>query len=284
MYPAISCRTRRGMALVAVLWIVAALSIIATGLTRSIRLEGRVVAQARQGVEAQALGDGAIQIVLQALTADPQPLRRLTVAAVSYRGVSMQVEVMPLNGLIDINMAGMPLLQRLFTVAGGLSPEVAQTTAQAVIQARENRDARGVAQRFESEEDLLLVPGIDYDLYARLIGLITADLRGSGRVNPLAAPLEVLAVLAGGDVALAAQIASLRDAGQAGVDTSALDGSLVDTSVSRRMRVQALVPMADGAYVRVSRSVDLNARALNGAPWHTFRTSSGIDRVDGKKR
>lgn len=261
----------RGMALLAVLWLVAALSIIASGITRTIRAESRAMVQARQQVEAQALGDGAIQMALQALVAGNQPLARMTWTEVAYRSVRMQVQAMPLNGLIDINTAGLPLLERLLVVAGGLSAEAAQATAQSIVQTRERRDARGGTQRFEAEEDLLRVPGVDYDLYARLESLLTADLQGSGRVNPLAAPVEVLAVLAGGNTASAAQIATARDAGQVGVDTTALDGSLLDASVSRRIRVQARVPLADGGYVRVSRNVDLNARTPNGAPWHTFR-------------
>lgn len=272
------------MALLAVLWIVAALSIIATGITRSLRQEGRAISLARQEVQAQALGDAAIQIVLQALRANRQPLTRAAIADISYQGVAMQVQLMPLNGLIDINAASAPLLQRLFAVAGGLAPDAALALAQAVVQVRQQPGARGGARRFEAEEDLLRVPGIDYDLYARLAGLLTADLRGSGRVNPLAAPVEVLAVLAGGDIAQARQIAAARDAGQVGVDTSALDAGLLDTSASRRLRVQARVPLADGGFMRVSRSVDLDARTADGAPWLTFRTATALEPVNRNNR
>ena len=282
MAPLHGLAARNGIALIAVLWIVAALSIIATGITGALRQESRTMAKARQEVEAQALGDGAIQIALQAVIASNQPIRGMEQTEVTYRGAVMQVQVMPLNGLIDINAAGLPLLERLFTVAGGVPPDAAQALAQSVVQMRGQRDARGAPQRFEAEEDLLRVPGIDYDLYARLSTLLTADVRGSGRVNPMAAPVEVLAVLAGGNIGVAMQIASSREAGQIGVDTSALDGSLLDTSTVRLFRVQARVPMADGSFVRVSRSVDLNARARDGAPWHTFRTSTDVEPVHRK--
>ncbi|WP_227001365.1 general secretion pathway protein GspK [Pulveribacter suum] len=271
------------MALVAVLWIVAALSVIATGLTQSLRLESRTVAHARQEAQAQALGDAAIQMTLQALLAGNQPVARLTRVEVSFHDVPMQVEVMPLSGLVDINRAAVPLLQRLFHVAGGLSPDAAEAAARAVVQAREQRDGKGAPRRFEAEEDLLRVPGIEYDLYARLSGLFTADLQGSGRVNPLAAPLEVLVVLAGGNKAMAAQMAARRDAGEAAVDTTALDPALIDAALSRRLRVQATVPMADGGFVQVARSVDLSARSPDGAPWHTFRMTSTVGRAYGGK-
>jgi len=272
-----------GMALIAVLWMVAFLSIVATGITRSIRLETRTAALAWQKTEAQALGEGAVQIALQALTAKPQPLNQMTQAEITYRGVAMQVQVTPLNGLVDINAAGSVLLEKTFAIAGGLPAQAAQAAAQAVIEARQRRDAQGRVQRFEAEEDLMQVPGIDYDLYARLAPLLTADLSGSGRVNPLAAPVEVLAVLSGGNAGAAAQIAASRDAGAVGVDTSSLDGSLVDNASTRTLRLQARVPMADGTIVRVSRSVDLSARTTDGAPWHTFRTSTSVESLPSKK-
>lgn len=272
-----------GMALIAVLWMVAFLSITATGITRSIRLETRTASLAWQKVQAQALGEGALQVALQALTAKPLSLNQLTLAEITYGGVSMQVEVMPLNGLVDINSAGAALLEKTFTVAGGLPVQAAQAAAQAVIETRQRRDAQGREQRFEAEEDLLQVPGIDYDLYARLAPLLTADLRGSGRVNPLAAPIEVLTVLSGGNAGVAAQIAAGRAAGTVGLDTSALDGSLIDNASTRSLRMQARVPMADGTIVRVSRSVDLEARTTDGAPWHTFRTSTSVEPLPRQK-
>ncbi|MFN7043202.1 MAG: general secretion pathway protein GspK [Acidovorax temperans] len=270
------------MALIAVLWMVAFLSITAMSITRSIRLETRAAALAWQEVQAEALGDGALQIALQTLTATPQTVSQMTQAEITYQGVTMQVEIMPLNGLVDINSAGPVLLERTFTVAGGLSEQAAQAAAQAVIEARNRRDAQGREQRFEAEEDLLQVPGFDYDLYARLAPLLTADLRGSGRVNPLAAPVEVLTILSGGNAAAAAQIAVGRNAGAVGVDTSSLDGSLIDNASTRTLRLQARVPLVDGTVVRVSRSVELSARTTDGAPWHTFRTSTNVEPLPRK--
>lgn len=267
----------RGIALVAVLWMVAALSIIATGITRVIREEARMMSIARQTVQAQALGDAAIQIALQRLAADNRPILRTGQSDVTYGGVTMAVEVMPLNGLIDINAAPPPLLARLYTIAGGLAPGAGDALAQATVEARERRSVQGRQNRFEAEEDLLRVPGVTYDLYARLSGLITADLRSAGRVNPMAAPLEVLTVLAGGNAAAASLIVSKRDSGQDGIDTTALDPGSLDAGSVRRLRIQARVPTSDGTWLRVTRFVDLNARTRDGAPWHTFRTSTSVE-------
>ena len=60
-----NCRTYNGLALVAVLWIVAALSIMVTGAMHSVRSELRLVSHVRQSVEAAAKGEAAMQLVLQ---------------------------------------------------------------------------------------------------------------------------------------------------------------------------------------------------------------------------
>lgn len=267
------------MALIAVLWMVAALSVMVTGLTRSIRSEARMMSLSRQSVEAQALGDGAIQIALQSIVASNQRITQWAQTEIIYRGVSIEVQAIPLNGLIDINSASLPLLAGLFSVAGGLSPDAAQAASQAVVQARETPDAKGARQRFEAEEDLLRVPGIDYDLYARLAPLLTADVRGSGRVNPLAAPVEVLTVLTGGNHGAALAIAAKRQSGQPGVDTSAVAPAFVELGAVRQLRIQARVPMPDGSVVRVARNVEPGANPLDGAPWQTFRTFHGVEPV-----
>lgn len=277
--PSRAARPARGMVLIAVLWIVASLAIIVTGVTRTIREEARMMALARQDVQAQALGDAAIQVALQTIVANNTPINRMLQSEIQYRGVVMQVRAMPLNGLIDINSAPVPLLAKAYAVAGGLPAAQAEALAQATVQMREQRGPTGLQERFEAEEDLLKVPGIGYDLYARLFPFVTADLRGRGLVNPLAAPVEVLTILAGGNAAAASAIAAKRDAGEPGVDMTALDGAFLDSSAVRRIRMEARVPMADGIWMRVSRSVDLTSRSRDGAPWYSFRTGSSVEPV-----
>ena len=271
---------QRGMVLIAVLWMVAALSILVTGMTRSVREEVRTLALARQSVEGTAWGDAAIGLVLQEMVSRPaNAVTTLVKAQTVYRGASIEVEVVPLNGLIDLTSAPEALLANLYAVAGGLPAQSASVLAQATVQTRGQRDAHGMQKRFEAPEDLLQIGGVDYPLYARLSGLVTADLRGAGKVNPLAAPLGVLTVLAAGNAEVANRIAQGRASGAAAVDTTALDAALVQSTFVRRFRLQARVPLADGTLLNVSRSVDLNVRGRGGVPWHTFHTSHGIDPV-----
>lgn len=268
----------RGVALIAVLWIVAALTIIVVGISRTVRDEVHLVSAERQRVIAAALGDAAIHLVLQGMVSQPTPVNRLTYVDVAYRGVPIRVQIMPLNGLIDINRAAAALLGRLYEVAGGLAPEAAQSLAQTTIETRERKGALGRSERFESIEDLLRVQGVDYGLYAKLTGFVTADALGGGRVNPMAAPEAVLVVLANGDAVVAGRIARARELGQDGIDTTALDASFTDTSSVRRYRIEARVPLEDGAWLRSSRTVDLGSGMREGMPWRTFYTERSLER------
>ena len=268
---------QQGVVLIAVLWIVMALSIIVTGLSRSVRDEAKMLSMARQGAQASALGDAAIQLVLQQMAVDAKPVDRVTTVQVPYQGRQMDVQVMPLNGLVDLNSAKTPLLARLLTVAGGLPESAAEPLAQAIVDYREQRTAQGALRRFEASEDLMRVPGVSYDLYARLSGLVTADIRSGGAVNPLAAPPAVLQVLAGGNAQLAQQIDSQRQSGQAGIDMTGLDATFIGSGTVRRYRLQARVPVADGGSFLVTRYVDINPRSRDGLPWTTFHMQREVE-------
>ena len=268
---------QQGVVLIAVLWIVMALSIIVTGLSRSVRDEAKMLSMARQGAQASALGDAAIQLVLQQMAVDAKPVDRVTTVQVPYQGRQMDVQVMPLNGLVDLNSAKTPLLARLLTVAGGLPESAAEPLAQAIVDYREQRTAQGASRRFEASEDLMRVPGVNYDLYAKLSGLVTADIRSGGAVNPLAAPPAVLQVLAGGNAQLAQQIDSQRQSGQAGIDMTGLDATFIGSGTVRRYRLQARVPVADGGSFLVTRYVDINPRSRDGLPWTTFHMQREVE-------
>lgn len=269
---------QRGVALIAVLWIVAALSIIVTGLVKAQRDEIRSVSTARQALEASALGNAAIQLVLQRQSASNEPVTRLARVDVTYGSHALAVQIMPLNGLIDLNRAPVDLLTALFLVAGGADAGRAAALAQSVAAAR-TAETGGGHMRFEAPEDLLQVPGIDYELYARLAPLLTTDAGGSGLVNAMAAPLEVLLVLAGGNAAEAARIAAERDAMRPGVDTTRLNAAFIDAAASRRWRLQARVPMADGKVAVVTRSVQPTPAPTSPAPWRILQADERFEPV-----
>ena len=268
---------KSGMVLVAVLWIVAALSVIVTGMIHSVRAEVKQVSAASQIAQGGAWGGAAITVVLQSLSAPPTPPSSLTVAEVQFQGLSIPVRAMSLNGLIDLNTASPVLLEKLFLVAGELPAPQASAMAEMVRATRTRADPQGRAQRLESVEDLLRVTAMDYDTYAKVADLVTTDARGNGRVNLTAAPLGVLRVLAGGNLELAKRLFQGAQAGAVGLDTSALDSALVDNAPSRRYLVQARVPLPDGVWLLVSRWVDMNGGKADGLPWRVFHAENRLE-------
>ena len=265
---------QRGVAMVAVLWVVAALSILVTGLVQTQRDEIRSASSSRLRLQADAVGQGAIVLAVQALLARGRQPDRLSRTTIAYDGVEVVVEMQPFSGMVDINLAPAPLLAALFAVNGGLDTASSERLAAAVVAARDARPAEP-PPRFKAPEELLNVQGIHYDLYARLAHLVTTDSSGSGRINPLAASQGVLLLLAGGDQGLASQVAANRDAGVAGMDTTGLQTAFTDSSESGRLRFKAFVPLPDGS-VAVVRDIDISPVAEGMAPWRTLRAHTPV--------
>lgn len=262
----------------AVLWMVAALSIMVVGMSYGVRGETRKASLSRQGVVLGGLGTAAIHLVLQEMLSSPEPITRLSYKDVPYRDRLIRVEILPINGLIDINNAPEPLLAKLISIQGGMEFEQALNLARKTIDIRSEKDPSGQNRGFESVEDWLKVPGIDYALYARMKGLITVDLFGvgSGRVNALAAPREVLMVLTSGNVGQAERIAADRDAGQPGIDTTMLDTADIDTASTNRYRITARVPASTDTQLWTTQTVDLTAVKRDGLPWRLFHAERRV--------
>ncbi len=273
--------TQCGVALIAVLWLVAAMSLIITGIVQSVRSEIRTVGVQRQAVIANALADAGILLALQNLQVQQkEPGAAIQLIPVQFEGLSAQVSVQPLNGLIDINNAAPLLLADLYRYAGGLSADAAQAMAQATVESRQFKNEKGVAQGFEAIEDLLRVPKMTYDLYVKVASLVTADLKdGSGRVNALAAPAGVLQVLTGGDVVRAASLAARRTADLNVMDTSFLKPEHIEMAPSRTLRLQVQVDLADGAAAQRAWLVYWGADPRSGLPWRVLGTQQSMQRA-----
>lgn len=268
----------RGMALIMVLSIVAALSIVATGLLTTIKGEIRLVGHQKRMLVAGALADAAIRRVLQDITAlRPVVVRNIYIDE-PISGQNVSVVIKPLGGLIDINQAPESLLVFLFQHAAKQAADRSALLARAVVDARTRPDSQGRPQGFDAPEDLLQVPGIDYPLYATIADLISADL-GSSRVNPHAAKPEVLTVLLGGNAALASQLASVRDRSPLLMDTSQFNPAFIDTSPATAVQVVARVSLADGATLVRTWFVNLAPSLQTGLPWQTLGTTRHVEPV-----
>jgi len=280
-------RRQQGLALVAVLWIAAALMITATGVVYAVRGEVRSVASFREMALAGAVGDAGVLLVARELVASPKQEGRLQQYDTQFEQSAVSVRVVPLTGLIDLNAAAEPMLTDLIAVAGGVERSQAAPLAQRIIDWRDADEqphpqgaedaayaAAGSPFRtrggpFESPEDLLQVLGIDYDLYSRLRPLITVHFRGAGRVDPAAAPLSVLRVLASGNEQIALDYANAREASGALADTTRFPVAYIARAQTPRYLIEAAVHLSNGARLVTRKVLDL-ATAADGLPWQTL--------------
>lgn len=272
---------RRGVALIAVLWLVAAMGLIITGVVQAVRSEARTIGLQRQALAASALADAAILLAIQGMDAQKTELPiTIQTIQVQFEGRISDVSVRPLNGLIDINNASALLLADLYHYAGGMDPGSAQALAQATIDARQTKNVKGTALGFHSIEDLLRVSGMTYDLYAKIKSLITSDLiTASGRVNPMAAPLGVLQVLSGGDVSRAAIFAANRDANPNLMDSSFFKPDHIEMTTSDSLQFQVGIGMPDGGLLSKAWRVSWSTDPRSGLPWHVLGSQQSVQRM-----
>ena len=77
---------QQGVALIAVLWIVAALAIVVAGISYSVRSELRQVAVSRDMVQAKARAEAAMVLVLQQMSSSDKRPNRVVNTNVAYEG------------------------------------------------------------------------------------------------------------------------------------------------------------------------------------------------------
>ena len=266
----------RGMALVAVLWIVAALSVMALALAGTARVQVRAASVQRSAASVQAVGEAVTALALQAQLAQPPQQAGAQHIQMQWQGVPMSVSITPLDGFIGLNGASAELLAAVLQSVGAGN---AQALAEAIVTWRDGADMppeeRRQPRRFEAVEDLMLVPGMDYALYARIAPLVSADAAGS-TVDARSAPPEVLRALAGGqDARVDAYVAQRA---QPGADASFLNPAFAGAAGRAGMfyRVHVGVPLGEGTIARFECDVALRADTQRRLPWSVLRQSLHI--------
>ncbi len=176
----------RGSALLAVLWVSAALAAIAFSLSSTVRGESDRVSTGVDGLRAYYLAAGGIQratyeLLWSVQTPDKRPIPRgATHVDYLFPAGNVHVDLIPEAAKIDVNSAPPELLYRL-GVALGLDPEKAREIALAIA---DWRAPAGVAEppldsyylslepsfrprhaSIEEIEELLLVKGITPDIF-----------------------------------------------------------------------------------------------------------------------
>lgn len=263
----------KGVALVAVLWIVMALGIAVVGLTRLVRDETRTAASLAARLQAGAVGDAAIVQVLQQLTAlGKASLAKSEVFSVQFAGRPVEVDVIPGNGFVNLQLAPPSLLRDLFQHAGGVDASAAQALADAVVAWRNRPGPLGQPAGIDAPEELLQIGGLSFDVYERIRMLVHCSNEGAG-VNPQAAPAPVLAVLLGGQAGRVTSVVASRQSGTP--DFSAMPAAHLDNGPSSRLVLLATVRTEDGVTIARSATVQMAAGSRT-LPWRVLQTRDAI--------
>jgi len=277
-YPASSCR-QRGLALALLVWMIAALALMAAGIMAIARTDMQLAQMQSRDLQAAALGDGAVRLFLRDRM-DLQRYGELIPGVQLTRRYQMAdrelvVRAQPAEGLIDINAASEALWLDLLQYGADLSEaEARELVAQMVLWKTppQNNDQLRRYGRFMVVEDLLLVPGMTRERLDKIRPAIHAY-GGSGGVSLLSAPGPVVKVLARGDEALVQSFIAERNEdplanaqGYPGLtpDHLAAAGSSI-------LRVDVRLSLPDGKALLYRRWVDTGRSGRDGLPWQFLR-------------
>ena len=207
----------RGVALVAVLWVLVLLSVMAAGLLRDTRVETQVARNLIAGAEARALADAGVYRAVVGLM-DRDAERRWQGDGRLYRWAfangEVAISIFDEAGKVDLNLAPDDLVEGLF-VALGAEPEHARLLVHAIADFRDEDDiaradgaededyrAAGLAwgakdAAFTTVAELEQVIGMTRALYELAAPHLTVHAGRGGRIDPSKASAVVLSAIPG---------------------------------------------------------------------------------------
>lgn len=206
-------KTYRGIALVAVLWGIALLTIVAGALSATLQREARLAGNLLAQAQARHAAEGAVHLAILALLApgDEPPDGSVHDRAIGHAAV--RVAIQDEAGKIDLNLARERLLHGLLLAVGAGDRE-RHRAVDAILDWRDADDApradgaedreylaAGIAYgakdgHFDSIEELQLVMGMTPELYRKLRPALTVYARRPDVDPRLAPPLVRLALAA----------------------------------------------------------------------------------------
>lgn len=270
----------RGIALVAVLWILVLLTTLVLGFVAEARTGLRIVRNDSQAAHARVIADAGITLAILGAV-DPAPTSPWRgdgrVHTLAYGGGTIHVHIEDEDGKLDINNTPLPRLRALFAILGAKDPDLIANSIE-----RQRRSVIKAAQRagklgalappaFLAIDELRDLPGMTAALYDRLGRFVTLY-SGNFTVDSRTAPAEVLKSMPGAQASLIDETIAMRErAAAANHGRSAADQS------KKALRVFTIVSQgvtASGA--RATLRVTVSFTGTPAAPvqflaWHEGR-------------
>jgi len=285
-YSGATIQRERGVALAILVWFIGAMSLLVAGIMMQARVDIKLAQQHATKAKAEALADGAIALAMAQVSVLESRgeffSRNQHVFEQPIASQTVLVYLTPVAGLIDLNLASEEMLVQMLMGSANIDENVARELAANMVEWRspgagDEEDRENVRySRFEAVEDILLVPGIDREIFEAVRDSTYVSQRGQGTVDWLSAPIEVLQTLGMNDEE-AMEYAQQRvgdDAPLVGLP-EAIDPAFFGSDTLPGYRVDAVVNLDDSTYMR-RRGVDRSRTGLDGLPWHFFRTEPMI--------
>jgi general secretion pathway protein K len=202
---------RRGIALIAVLWLIALIGALALAILAIEKTDHLTAHAAIDGLAAEGQGDAGVFLAIHKLC----DLRTVGQIPIDGQAIHFTIADQPVSvsvqdefGKIDVNFAPQEILQSLFAAAG-LSADDSKTIAQKIDDRRtatfghvadQITAGSGVTAQFpfRTIEELKSIPGITDELFDRVRPALTVYSQ-QPMVQTATAPPEVLAALPGID-------------------------------------------------------------------------------------
>lgn len=234
-----------GMALVVVLWLVAALSLFVGSMGGQVRQQARILSAERESLQARARAEEVIyaQAAQMLLSRSSVQGRELISERVSGQGGMLEVQAVPWAGLVNINGASVELLQALFRGAG-MAAGQAVTVAREIDRVRQER-AQAKEPFWEVPTELLDVPGMNWLAFERVQDFLVAENGRRSGINEMAMPPDLKQML---------RAAGYMPAGGVG-------------SAAPLYAMRALVPGEGGKVMLYTLHLNLEKNNTTGAPW-----------------
>ncbi|MEP1471523.1 MAG: hypothetical protein ABJK25_11155 [Halieaceae bacterium] len=260
-------KSQSGVAMAIVLWFLAAMSLLVSGIVYEARADVKLAQAHSARAKASAAGDGAVHLTMAALrsndSADVEGVNILRTRFV-VGSHPVEVELVPVAGLIDLNSAPKQLLQALFEVNAGLDAGDAQVLADNLVRWRLNT--------FFSPEDFLQVEGASRAILDAVRDSIYAGATAGGRLDLKSAPESVLLVASKGSPDRVASVQAQRES------AAAVSGG--KKRANGKFRADAKVTVGDRVWLR--RAWVSTERASQGSlPWMIVRSEAARVHVAG---
>lgn len=289
-------RYQQGVALVLVMWMVAALTLIVVAASGVVRIDNRLVRLQLDHAEGHVFSKGVVYLAMRdmelATRAGAYSSRHVFETEYQFGDNTYQVIARPVNGLVNLNGASEALLMALFETALDLDEEDALVMAHRIMDWRDpeplkrlmgadknDYEAAGLrhvprGEDFWVLEDLMQVMGVNINYHAALKDLVTVHGSSQG-VNPAAAPVQVLEVLSGGDASMVAMLEQLQEEASAGSMermTAMIPRELVSTDISRDYRVDIKWKSRfdQERHYRFWLKYDTNYKRATNFPWRVM--------------